>query len=189
MNWNYSVDFEWFYGLAILLIFILVNYKKIKKSILMDKLILISFYIYIIAVIAIVFFPIELFLVNVKQSFPLSMYFNLVPFKTILITLDTNIIQPIGNFLLLLPLGIYIPLLKDKVKFSQILKYGLLTTFTIEIIQVLTSIALGVPERIFDVDDLILNTTGAIIGYILFNITLPYFKSSNIKSNFINRAQ
>ncbi len=189
MNWNYSVDFEWFYGVIMLLILVIFNFKKLKNSILIDKFILITFYIYIIAVIAVVLFPIQLFLVNVKQTFPLSMYFNFIPFKTIQITLERNVVQPIGNFLLLLPLGIYIPLLKKSNKLKQIFILGFLTTLTIECLQLLISLLLGVPDRIFDIDDMILNTAGAIAGYILCQITFPYFKSSKNKSYFINRGQ
>jgi len=64
---------------------------------------------------------------------------------------------------MLLPLGIYIPLLFPK--FSGYLKVFivcLLVSISIELMQLITSV------RSTDIDDVILNTSGAIVGYVLY---------------------
>ncbi|NMO80141.1 VanZ family protein [Niallia alba] len=187
MNWNYDVDFEWFYGAIIFLILAFINWKKIKKNLLVDKIVYLSIYIYIIALIAVVFFPIPLYYVNVAEEFPLSRYFNFTPFETVLSTLERTPIQPIGNFLLLLPIGVYYPILYNKATFKNIFFLGIIVSLIIEIIQFIISIIIGVPFRIFDIDDLILNTFGAISGYFLFKLVWPFIKSSGLNSKFINQ--
>jgi glycopeptide antibiotics resistance protein len=73
-----------------------------------------------------------------------------------------------GNLILLLPFGIMVPLLWSK--FNSAVK----TTFcafclslSIEVLQ-LASAYVGNVGRAFDVDDILLNTIGAFIGYIIF---------------------
>jgi glycopeptide antibiotics resistance protein len=73
--------------------------------------------------------------------------------------------QVVGNLVMLLPLGIYIPLLFPK--FSGYLKVFivcLLVSISIELMQLITSV------RSTDIDDVILNTSGAIIGYVLYKL-------------------
>lgn len=189
MNWNYNVDFEWFYGAIILLALILVNRKKLRESLLLDRLIYIAIYVYIIAIIAVVFFPIPLYLVTLAETFPLSRYFNFIPLKTVLTALERTPIQPVGNFLLLLPFGVFYPIIKKQIMLKHVLFWGLIISVSIEIIQLILSVLIGVPFRIWDIDDLILNTLGASVGYVLFKIAWPYVKTSNINSELIKSEE
>ena len=69
----------------------------------------------------------------------------------------------IGNCAMFIPTGIIVPLLYPKRKsFKKAVLTGFLISFTIEIIQ------LPFAVRCSDVDDLILNTAGCIIGYGIF---------------------
>lgn len=73
--------------------------------------------------------------------------------------------QSFFNILLTLPLGVYLRYYFKKSWYHAIL-YGFLISLSFELLQ-LTGI-LGIyqyPYRIFDVDDLILNTLGALIGF------------------------
>jgi glycopeptide antibiotics resistance protein len=71
--------------------------------------------------------------------------------------------QVIGNLVMLLPLGIYIPLLFPKLSgFFRVFIICLLVSISIELMQLITSV------RSTDVDDVILNTSGAVIGYIIY---------------------
>ncbi|MGE7094489.1 VanZ family protein [Lysinibacillus sp. NPDC048646] len=67
-----------------------------------------------------------------------------------------------GNILLFMPLGFSIPLRFKVNKFWKVILLGFFISFLVEVIQLFTSI------RSFDVDDLILNTLGAIIGFVLY---------------------
>jgi glycopeptide antibiotics resistance protein len=94
---------------------------------------------------------------------------NLTPFATIYgflthLNYMVALRNIVGNILLFMPLGFSIPLRFKVNKFWKVTLLGLFISFLIEGIQFFTSI------RSFDVDDLILNTLGAIIGYILYRL-------------------
>ncbi|ALC84360.1 MULTISPECIES: VanZ family protein [Bacillus] len=92
---------------------------------------------------------------------------NLIPFRTISnylfadINLNIIIENLVGNILAFCPLGILLPFLSNRFhKWRTILLSGLAVSLFYEIIQFTT--ALGS----FDVDDLILNVTGAALGFL-----------------------
>jgi len=74
--------------------------------------------------------------------------------------------QTIGNAIMLLPLGIFLPLLNKRLrKFSSfffVLLISLTVSIGIEVLQLATN------YRSTDIDDVILNTAGACVGFILF---------------------
>src|SRR6187551_924050 len=90
---------------------------------------------------------------------------NLQPFKTIDIyqTLGKQIL---GNFVMLLPLGIYLPLLYTRLRkaysFFAVLFICFLVSIGIELLQLATS------YRSTDIDDVILNTLGGCTGFIIY---------------------
>ena len=107
---------------------------------------------------------------------------NLVPFKEIFrysITSRLFIKNVFGNILLFVPFGLFVSnILKNKT-FIPILFLGVLVSSAIEFAQM----AIG---RTADVDDIILNTTGALIGYVIyylinaFNHKVPSFMKKDI---------
>ncbi|MBW7644751.1 MULTISPECIES: VanZ family protein [Geobacillus] len=93
---------------------------------------------------------------------------NFIPFKTIIyylfladINLNIRIENLVGNIIGFVPLGFTLPLLSKR---FQNLKAVIITTsslsFTYEILQLLFGIGS------FDIDDLILNTLGGVMGYL-----------------------
>lgn len=72
------------------------------------------------------------------------------------------VVDVIGNIVLFLPFGFCLTMKFPELKGVQILFLGAFFSSTIECIQ------LFLPNRITDIDDVILNTTGAVIGYFLF---------------------
>lgn len=95
---------------------------------------------------------------------------NVIPFKNTMtyingadrFNLDVIVNNTLGNLLIFLPLGMFIPLLFKKYKgMSKIMATSIVISFSIEILQ----IALKIGQ--FDVDDVILNTFGAMIGFLL----------------------
>jgi glycopeptide antibiotics resistance protein len=92
---------------------------------------------------------------------------NFEAFKTIGIykTLSKQII---GNFVMLLPLGIYLPLLYIRLRkaynFFAILLICFLVSVGIELLQLATS------YRSTDIDDVILNTLGGCAGFLIYLI-------------------
>lgn len=90
--------------------------------------------------------------------------------------------QVIANILVLIPLGFLTPILfKSLTKWWHILIVGCSTSLLIEVFQILT------PQNVVDVDDLIFNTLGAMIGYgvyLLFIKLVKYFKLMNVVEKF-----
>ncbi|MBS4203543.1 VanZ family protein [Lederbergia citrea] len=95
---------------------------------------------------------------------------NFVPFKTIntyfnaifdgSMNMDIPIKNLGGNFILFLPMGIYLPFFIKKINNVSIFSISMITVlFVIEVLQLVTR------RGSFDIDDLILNMLGALIGY------------------------
>lgn len=65
-----------------------------------------------------------------------------------------------GNFLMFVPMGFFLPLVSEKVNKQNILKISIIIPIIVEVIQLIVG-------RSFDVDDLILNFAGIIVGYFI----------------------
>lgn len=100
---------------------------------------------------------------------------NLTPFQEI--SRDWNslslhrpgtAIHLVGNVIAFIPLGMFIPMLMGNKLLSgaNVFLSSLLLSLGYEVTQLLTGMG------IFDVDDLMLNTLGGVIGYILFTMVL-----------------
>lgn len=92
---------------------------------------------------------------------------NLEPFKTMNIY-QTWGKQILGNFVMLLPLGIYLPLiykvLRKAYNFFAVLLLCFLVAVGIELLQLATS------YRSTDIDDVILNTLGGGVGFLIYQL-------------------
>jgi glycopeptide antibiotics resistance protein len=96
---------------------------------------------------------------------------NLVPFTTILLFIKSRLAMRdivgnlLGNILGFIPFGILVPMLFRQMSgLKQVLWGALIISFVFEMIQLIA--VLGS----FDVDDLLLNTIGAGIGYYIYSI-------------------
>lgn len=103
--------------------------------------------------------------------------YNIIPFKTITdyIKASSHINQNIwmsnlfGNVLAFFPLGIFLPwLFKRLIGFWRTINSVFLATLTVEILQFVTRVGS------FDIDDIILNTIGGAIGYLLIKTTYQF---------------
>ena len=100
---------------------------------------------------------------------------NLIPFHSIKQLLNSRLglkfglYNIVGNFLMLTPLSILLPLISDKFrKFWNMFLVLLLTPLIVEISQYLLKLGS------FDIDDIILNTSGALILFLIVNYTKLY---------------
>lgn len=90
---------------------------------------------------------------------------NLIPFVGMVTALRDTLL----NILLFLPLGFFLPLLwEDRRQFHRVVLEGFLISLTIELLQILTF-------RATDVNDLITNTLGTILGYLLGSLLMEKF--------------
>jgi glycopeptide antibiotics resistance protein len=102
---------------------------------------------------------------------------NLIPFATIGPQIDaglgSGVRQLVGNLIILIPLGFGLPMVWRRFRrIGPTLLAGFAVALSIELAQLLISLMVGVPYRAFDVDDLILNTAGAVIGWLAWRVTL-----------------
>ncbi|PWT95194.1 MAG: hypothetical protein C5B52_18325 [Bacteroidetes bacterium] len=161
--------------LLFLIIFIDVARRKEMES--LKAFILCTFYVYVFAVLILTGY-FDLFrkisehgwLHNLVQRVDRSENINLIPFNTIKIYRFSQK-QIWGNLLMLMPLGFYIPMLrKTRVNYLRVFLTAVAVSTSIELLQLLTNF------RSSDVDDIIMNTTGAVLGFFIFNIlSSPYF--------------
>lgn len=108
---------------------------------------------------------------------------NLIPFSTIENYLflfsqggiSVASVNLIGNTVIFVPMGILLVLINRRISFTKMFLIGIGTSLTIEVTQLVLSL-LEVLSRSFDVDDLILNTTGVIIGFAVMKIGLFFIK-------------
>jgi glycopeptide antibiotics resistance protein len=95
---------------------------------------------------------------------------NLIPFATIriyLANLETPFwqSQAVGNVLLLLPVGLFGPLALPWLgRWWRVLLAAAFLSVGIELAQ------LAIPDRSADVDDVMLNVIGAMVGYVLLHL-------------------
>jgi glycopeptide antibiotics resistance protein len=93
---------------------------------------------------------------------------NIIPFRTIFNSLfNAQLVVElptlIYNILAFVPLGILLPLISDKARnWRVVLLVGVIVSLSLEVIQLVTLLGEA------DIDDVILNVTGTLIGYGVF---------------------
>lgn len=106
---------------------------------------------------------------------------NLIPFGntydyilgTDKFNIDIVINNTLGNILIFIPLGIFLPILFKKYRtFTQVLMSSMIISLTIEVLQF--SLQIGQ----FDIDDVILNTVGGAVGYLIIKLLMGVAKLS-----------
>lgn len=149
--------------------FIILDLFRRKQKTWLQVLFQASFYVYIFAVLnlTLYFVPFRELSGNEwinNQLFSFKYGINLAPLA---IFKSYNILdrQIIGNLIMLVPLGVYLPVLYKRFSsYKKVLWAGMLTSLSIEMTQLMTGL------RSTDVDDVILNTIGAVIGYMIYRI-------------------
>ena len=100
--------------------------------------------------------------------------FNLIPFRTITsyiigigsYKIDVWFFNLFGNVLAFMPMGFLLPLIFNKLRSAKAITITtLITSSILEVIQLISKLG------ITDIDDVILNTLGGLLGYILLVIS------------------
>lgn len=157
-------------GLLFFILKIIIKKYKQKMFSLKKEFVDYFFIMYIIGLIIVTFSP----------TYFRQKSVNLIPFYDIYYTIHfkTALEIPFLNIILFIPLS-FILLLKYNIKPKKIIFLGFLISLIIETLQYF--IPLG---RITNIDDIILNTLGVIIGVgmynLYFNFILPNFKFSKL---------
>jgi glycopeptide antibiotics resistance protein len=104
---------------------------------------------------------------------------NYIPFRTIgsaLFNAQLPVELPtlIYNIIAFMPFGFLLPFLVVSArKPSRIMLYGIGASLALEVVQLMTLLGEG------DIDDVILNVTGTLIGYALFRLILTIYLTFN----------
>lgn len=142
-------------------------------------LVKVSFVIYLLVLFYLIFLWHRGYWQNMSMIDYAIMQMNLIPFKTIggyisalfdgSMNLSIPLTNLLGNLLMFLPMGIYLPLLFPKIDSGK--KYYaviVIILFGIEVVQFLTQ------RGAFDIDDFILNLLGTVAGFFIW-------KSKNVQ--------
>lgn len=186
------IDSVFLYQSSILLYIIFLIYFLKRKKKLPTLFFSTLMYFYVVAVISVTLFPFPLeklavenvskynFLDNnffpfhfISQSIETLSYDPRTPYIPFHSSLKIVLRQVGGNILLGVPFGFLAPLVWSKRNtFFKVVGTGFLFSLGIEACQFLLSLFVGYTYRVIDVDDIILNTLGCILGYMIFNVSM-----------------
>ncbi|WP_056476560.1 VanZ family protein [Bacillus sp. FJAT-25509] len=172
---GYSISLDPIEFLFVFLLGLIVYFIKIKwisKSITKQKFVHFTlWFFYYLSLVKVVFFPITYFY---KKNLEITskLYYQFSPFNTILKSIEHDLwIQVIGNILLLLPIPVLYVVLKRKIlRFHNFFLFGLFLSFSIEIIQLGINYITGYPNKVMDIDDVILNVSGILLGWFISRV-------------------
>lgn len=158
----------------------MVNLKT-KKSINYKTILYIVFFIYLLVLIKIILFKTNSF-VDILKGNTSAGYrgVNLIPFKTIVNFFNMEgfsflraFSNTVGNIAIFLPLGYLLPILTKKINnIYKILSISMSISIIFESLQYIFYLGS------LDIDDIILNTLGGVIGYIIY-FYMKKFTNSN----------
>ncbi len=160
--------------LAVLLLWFIVRRKSTRVALLA---IVATLHLLAVLDVAILPIPIDSTLMAGPRAAHIG-HDNLVPFATIVPAIATRssngLGQLVGNVVMLMPLGLYLPLLLPAAKsWPVVVTTGLGASLAVEAIQFSVShFWLRYSYRSADIDDVILNTIGVAVGYAGAKVTL-----------------
>ncbi|CAH8715552.1 VanZ family protein [Paenibacillus thiaminolyticus] len=162
---DYLIDF-------ILLAFIYVLFfyrkwsKKSKKHLILNSII----YVYIVMVLFVTVMPFTLPFGGTNNLFMETA--NFIPFRDLMANYSGAARELLLNVIMMMPFGFLYPISKKKgVLITVALTF--LFSLIIESSQLLSAWWGGLHSRTFDVTDLITNTIGGLLGYLIFLVLRP----------------
>lgn len=177
-------------SIVLWIIYRVYNVIKNKKTNIVREVILFIFFVYFLFLLLLTIFKGGC--IEFRNQFNSYMYrehgllgiINIVPIKENINTfmhsetgMRNSLRNIIGNILVFMPLGFFIPLLFDKFNnFKKVLKVGCLSSLAIELCQ------LFVGGNVCDIDDVIYNTLGALAGFICYKTFETIIKKVNLKN-------
>lgn len=98
---------------------------------------------------------------------------NLIPLVTLT---QEDVKTSLLNILMMVPFGFGLPFITN-FRFKKVVVVGLLLSIIIELLQLITGFMANTTFRIADINDVIFNTAGVVIGYILFVAFVRIYRS------------
>lgn len=173
-----TIDFGYDIFIVLFIILSSICILRIKEKV--YKVVGVFFSFYVLCLVKIVFFPIYIpsqaqlleFKSAMSEDFSMVQY---IPLKNISLTLEsTNWLMQIGgNIALLIPLVVFAGVFLDYRNKYSIIKtiiIGVGVSIVIETIQAIMNYIIQYPNRIADIDDIILNSFGVVVAAIGYGI-------------------
>jgi|SRR5688572_5711095 len=171
------MGFAMFFDLLTILLFGLiwigiVTFLRLKKKKSLVYLVFFTiFYVYLFKVLDYTIFQLQSLLLLkhfmpdlILQGQAAGKSINFIPLITLTLEdLQTSLL----NILLLIPFGFGLPFITN-LRMKKIVVIGALFSIVIELLQLVTGLVAQITFRIADINDVIFNTVGVAIGYILF---------------------
>ncbi|MFF2459831.1 VanZ family protein [Peribacillus simplex] len=140
-------------------------------------------------------FPIQKFLIETMIEDQLGLKHNFIPFKifydamsfgslsfgSLSFGLTIILKQVVGNIILFLPMGFVLPKIFTNIQtIKKVIFIGFLASLSIELVQALAGLWIGYNYRAADIDDLIFNVLGTVIGFLIWKLLYKVFKNNNL---------
>mgnify|MGYP002078440155 FL=1 len=176
------LDLDFLYIVSFLIYILFLVIFLFKKFSFRKIIFCTFFYFYIVFVLGVTFFPIP-----ISWLKEISIYYtntnNYIPFSSIFeIYLNNNLPfivkfkQIIGNIILFIPMWFFYPFI---FKYINHLKYTLFIWFFssifIEFSQFIISLFLWFSYKVTDIDDVILNTFGFMVWFLIYKLIKKYY--------------
>ena len=159
------------------LIYLVFFYRKWNKA--SKGLLLVNTFMYVY-IVMVLFFTLMPFTISFNDTNSFFMdSANFIPFRDVRLHYAGAIREVFLNIVMMIPFGFLYPVIKKK----GLLKTVFITlcfSLFIELTQLLSVWWDGIRPRIFDVTDLITNTFGGLIGYVIYLTFRPILKVSEI---------
>ena len=166
------IDFETIYILFGLVLFWMIRLSLFKGSLRSKTQLAVEsiFVSYCIVVLGMTLLPIP---IEEREGFP-KPSINFIPFSTILELVGSGLFlkQIVGNIILFIPMGFLLPFIWQMARdFLKAVLIGLFISLTVESTQLLVS---DYMYKVFDVDDILLNTIGTAMGWLIYRFVRPF---------------
>ena len=140
-----------------------------KKSTGIRAFAVVLFFVYFVVLFYFLFFSEEMGRTYSERAY----HYNLVPFHEIkrfiqyyeVLGMPAVLLNLAGNVAAFVPFGFFLPVFSERCRrFANTVFYSLELSLLVELIQLITKVGS------FDVDDIILNTLGGAVGYIIYKV-------------------
>lgn len=184
-------------GFVLVIPWLIYSYRKYGYISPWASIVAYSFMYYLLSALFLVLLPLPMTRDTCAYQSPDTVYYSLVPFSFVVDTIKSSAIvwsnpatymqifkqsafwQAAFNFLLLLPFGVYLRYFwQEKRYWKRAFALGFVLSLFFEVTQVTGIYGIYTcPYRLFDVDDLMLNSTGTLFGFWMGPIILALFPS------------
>lgn len=161
--------------LCLPVLFVVAVMQVRRRSSFLRTLAALTLGVYVVALVAATLFPFptQAHYITDMRAIGYGPLINVVPLRTVREALaigsSTAVLQVVGNALMLSPFAILLPMLQSRLaKWGRTILICFAVSCAIELVQLSVSLAMGIDYKSFDLDDILLNTVGSVLGFGVF---------------------